>query len=79
MTTDACALAAKQQWGSQGVWIPEITFFNGPEKLPDDIAAELQDLMLARKPYDAHSAKFQWWAETKNRHNARWNFLGDGQ
>ena len=24
------------------MWIPEITFFNGPEKLPDDIAAELQ-------------------------------------
>jgi hypothetical protein len=75
---DACALAAKQQWGSAGVWIPEINFFNGPEKLPDDIAAELQDLVLARKPYDEHSAKFQWWAETKNRHNSRWNFLNDG-
>ncbi len=75
---DACALAARQQWGSQGIWIPEITFFNGPEKLPDDIAAELQELMLAKKPYEERSAKFQWWAETKNRHNARWNFLGDG-
>jgi hypothetical protein len=75
---EACELAAKQQWGSAGVWIPEITSFNGPEKLPDDIAAELQDLMLARKPWDQHSAKFQWWAETKNRHNARWNFLADG-
>ena len=31
-----------------------------------------------RKPYAERSAKFQWWAETKNRHNARWNFLGDG-
>jgi hypothetical protein len=75
---DACALAARQQWGAQGVWIPEITFFNGPEKLPDDIAAELQDLMLLRKPFDRRSARFQWWAETKNRHNARWNFQGDG-
>jgi Domain of unknown function (DUF5703) len=75
---DACALAARQQWGSRGIWIPEITFFNGPEKLPDDIAAELQDLMLVKKPYEEHSAKFQWWAETKNRHNARWNFEGDG-
>jgi hypothetical protein len=75
---DACALAAKQQWGSAGVWIPEITFFNGPEKLPDDIAAELQDLMLCRKPYEQRSAKFQWWIETKNRHNARYNFQGDG-
>lgn len=76
--SNACALAAKQQWGSQGIWIPETTFFNGPEKLPDDIAAELQDLMLVRKPFSGHSPKFQWFAETKNRHNSRWNFLGDG-
>jgi hypothetical protein len=76
---DACALAARQQWGSQGIWIPEITYFNGPEKLPDDIAAELQDLMLARKPYEDRSARFQWWAETKNRHNSRWNFQADGK
>ena len=75
---DACALAARQQWGSQGIWIPEITFFNGPEKLPDDIAAELQDLMLVRKPYSERSTNFQFWAETKNRHNARWNFEADG-
>ena len=75
---DACKLAARQQWGSQGIWIPETTFFNGPETLPDDIAAELQDLMLVRKPYEDRSARFQWWAETKNRHNSRWNFLADG-
>jgi Domain of unknown function (DUF5703) len=75
---DACALAAKQQWGSQGIYIPEITFFNGPEKLPDDIASELQDLFLVRKQYEDRSPRFQWWAETKNRHNSRWNFLGDG-
>jgi hypothetical protein len=75
---DACALAAKQQWGSQGIWIPETTFFSGPEKLPDDIAAELQDLMLVRKPFAERSEKFWQFAEVKNRHNSRWNFLGDG-
>jgi Domain of unknown function (DUF5703) len=75
---DSCAVAARQQWGSQGIWIPEITFFNGLEKLPDDIAAELQDLMLVRKPYSQRSPKFQWFIETKNRHHARWNFLADG-
>ena len=72
------ATAARQQWGSKGIWIPEITYFDGTETLPDDIAAELQDLMLCRKPYSEHSAKFQWFIETKNRHHARWNFLGDG-
>src|SRR5690348_3475009 len=49
------AIAARQQWGSQGIWIPEITYFNGLETLPDDIAAELQDLMLVRKPYSERS------------------------
>ncbi len=76
---EACALAAQQQWGSKGIWIPETTFFNGPEKLPDDIAAELRDLYLVRKPFEERSARFQWWAERKNRHNSRWNFQGDGK
>ena len=75
---DACALAARQQWGSQGLWIPETTFFNGPEKLPEDIAAELQNLMLVRKPFSERTSKFLWYAEVKNRHNSRWNFLADG-
>ena len=75
---DSCAIAARQQWGSQGIWIPEITFFDGPEKLPDDIAAELQDLMLVRKPYEQRSQRFIDYAEVHNRHHARWNFLTDG-
>ena len=75
---DAAAVAARQQWGSRGIWIPETTFFNGPEKLPDDIARELQDLMLVRKPWDQRSQRFDWYANTKNRHNSRWNFRNDG-
>ncbi len=74
----AAALAARQQWGSQGIWIPETTFFNGPERLPDDIAAELRDLMLVRKPFDQRSSRFDWYSNNKNRHNSRWNFRGDG-
>ncbi len=76
---DAAALAARQQWGSQGIWIPETTFFNGPEGLPEDIARELQDLMLVRKPWDSRSQRFDRYAYTKNRHNSRWNFRGDGE
>ena len=75
---EAAALSARQQWGSQGIWIPETTFFNGPERLPDDIAAELQDLMLVRKPFEQRSARFDWYANNKNRHNSRWNFRADG-
>ena len=76
---DAAALAARQQWGSQGIWIPETEFFNGPEKLPDDIAKELQELMLVQKPFDQRSQRFDWYSENKNRHNSRWNFKGDGK
>jgi hypothetical protein len=76
---EPCALAARQQWGSQGIWIPETVFFDGPEKLPDDIAAELRDLCLARKPWEEASEEFRWFAETKNRHNSRWNFQADGK
>jgi hypothetical protein len=75
---EACATAARQQWGSEGIWIPEITAFTGPEKLPDDIARELQDLMLARKPFEQRSQKFDWYAQNKNRHTSRWNYRNDG-
>lgn len=76
---DACATAARQQWGSKGIWIPETVFFNGPEVLPDDIAAELQELDLVYKPFKDRSAKFQWFAETKMRHDSRWNFEAEGK
>jgi hypothetical protein len=76
---DACASAAVQQWGSKGIWIPEISWFNGPERLPDDIAAELQDLYLVRKPFEERSARLQRYVETKTRHASRWNFLNDGK
>lgn len=75
----AAALAARQQWGSQGIWIPETEFFNGPEKLPDDIAKELQEFVLVQKPFDQRSQRFSWYSENKNRHNSRWNFKGDGK
>ena len=76
---EAAARAAREQWGTQGIWIPETTFFNGPEPLPDDIATELQDLVLVRKPWEQRSPKFDWFANNKNRHNSRWNFRADGE
>ncbi len=75
---DACARAAQQQWGSQGIWVPEICWFNGPEPLPENLIQEFQDLFLVRKPYEARSKEFQWYVETKNRHASRWNFQADG-
>jgi hypothetical protein len=75
---DACALAAQQQWGSRGIFIPETVFFDGPENLPDDIAAEMRELYLGRKPWEQRSAAFVALAETKPPHNSRWNWKDKG-
>ena len=72
---DSYATAAKQQWGSKGIWIPETGWFNGLEVLPDDIAAEMRDLYLVRKPWDQYSKTFMDFAEQRNDLNSRWNFL----
>ena len=53
---DAAATAARQQWGSQGIYIPETVWLDGLAKLPDDIAAEMRDLYLLRKPWSQRSA-----------------------
>ena len=74
----ACRAAARQQWGSQGAHIPETTWFDGPEPLPDDVAAEMRDLYLLRKPWEQRSARFRQAAETKHPHNSRWNWKGPG-
>jgi hypothetical protein len=71
---DTYARAARQQWGSQGIWIPETTWFNGLEDLPDGIAAEMRDLYLARKPWSERSKEFDDYARSKNGLNSRWNY-----
>jgi hypothetical protein len=76
---NAAALAAKQQWGSQGIFIPETVFFDGLETLPDDIAAEMRDLYLMRKPWAERSQRFREHAESKVPHNSRWNWKDKGK
>ena len=71
---DTYARAARQQWGSQGIWIPETTWFNGLEDLPANIAAEMRDLYLARKPWSERSKEFDAYALNKNGLNSRWNY-----
>jgi len=78
MHLDSYALAARQQWGSQGLWFPETTFFDGLEEMPEDIAAEMRDLYLLRKPWDERTERFRRYAETKPKHNPRWNWATVG-
>jgi hypothetical protein len=74
---DSCARAARQQWGSEGIFIPETVWFDGLEELPEDIAAEMRDLYLVRKPWEERSEKFRRFAETKSRFSSRWNWMGN--
>ncbi len=76
---EASALAARQQWGSEGIFIPETVCFDGLEKLPDNIAAEMRELYLMSKPWDQRSESFRYYAEPKMPHNSRWNWKDKGE
>ncbi|MGN6370335.1 MAG: glycosyl hydrolase family 95 catalytic domain-containing protein [Phycisphaerae bacterium] len=71
--------AAREQWGSQGAFIPETGAFNGLAPLPDDIAAEMRDLYLMRKPWSQRSQKFMDYATARMGYSSRWNFIGNGE
>lgn len=76
---EASEVAARQQWGSQGIFIPETSYFNGLARLPEDIAQEMRELYLLRKPWDERSAKFKEFASTKHPHSSRWNWNESGK
>ncbi|HTP87278.1 MAG TPA: hypothetical protein VMJ34_10020 [Bryobacteraceae bacterium] len=76
---EASATAARQQWDSQGIYIAETSYFNGLEKLPDDIASEMQDLYLLRKAWEERSERFKEFASTKHPHSSRWNWIQSGE
>jgi hypothetical protein len=71
---DSYAEAASKQWGSKGVWLPETTWFDGLEKLPDDVIDEMRELFLLRKSWDERSQTFQRYGRAKQMCNSRWNF-----
>jgi len=71
---DSCALAARQQWGSQGLYYPITHHFDGMGELPEDIAAEMRELYLLRKPWQQRSRRFLAYAEDRNSFEARWNW-----
>jgi hypothetical protein len=75
---DAASVAAAQQWGSRGIFIPETVWFDGLAKLPDDIAEEMRDLYLLRTPWARRSARFVEFAKTRHPHSSRWNWWGGG-
>jgi hypothetical protein len=76
---ESCALAARQQWDSAGIFIPETVAFDGLAPLPGTIASEMRDLYLLRKPWEARSGEFLEYARTKLAFSSRWNWIGEGK
>jgi hypothetical protein len=73
------ATAARQQWGSRGIYIPETAWFDGLAVLPDDVAAEMRELYLLRKPWSDRSERFRAFARTQSPFSSRWNWIGTGR
>jgi len=71
--------AARQYWGSQGIFVPETIWFDGIKKLPDDIAAEMPDLYLRKKPWDQRSRRFSEYAAGQHPHCPAWNWMAAGR
>jgi hypothetical protein len=75
---EACQTAARQEWGSQGIYIPETAYFDGLERLPDAIADEMRELYLERKPWAERSPAFKDYATTKHPYSPPWNWMAVG-
>ena len=71
--------AARQRWGTEGVFVPETMWFDGLKKLPDDIATEIRELYLGRKPWDQRSERFQEYAAGQHPHSPAWNWMAAGR
>jgi len=76
---ESWATAARQQWGSRGIYIPETVWFDGLSVLPDEVAAEMRDLYLLRKPWGDRSDRFREFARTQSPFSSRWNWIGGGR
>lgn len=71
----ACENAAIQQWGTQGIWIPETTWFNGPEEIPEELREEFVQLYTCQKRWADRSDGFKKFAEGRNAFDARYSYI----
>jgi hypothetical protein len=68
-------IAARQQWASKGIFLPETTSFDGLEKLPENIASELQQFLLGNKTLDQTTEEFREFTSARNGYDSRYNWL----
>ncbi len=71
---EACVTAARQEFDTEGMYIPEVTWFNGPQVLPEEIAEEMRELYLFRKPWEEKSERFADFVDRKAPHESRYNY-----
>lgn len=70
---ESSVVAARQQWGSKGIFIPETVGFSGLPELPEEIADKMRALLLVEKSWDDRSEQFKNYAYTKMPFLSRWN------
>jgi hypothetical protein len=76
---EACKTAASQMWGSQGIFIPETVWFDGPEEIPEDLVEEVQAIYLGQKSWVTRSPAFNEFAETRHPLVSLWNWKAVGK
>lgn len=64
---DNAEVAARQRWGSKGIFIPETVAFNGPETLPEEFAKMVRSILLGQLPYEKMPKDFRKLGISKNR------------
>ena len=62
--------AARQDWNSKGIFIPETGTFDGPEELPEDIAEEIRKVFIDEK---LPSEKLKAYMQKRNQFESRWS------
>ncbi|MCR2050090.1 DUF5703 domain-containing protein [Acetatifactor muris] len=72
---NACEKAAVQQWGTKGLWIPETTWFNGPEEIPAELQEEFIALYTCKRKWEERSEAFKKFAEGRNSFDTRYSYI----
>ncbi len=63
--------AARQDWDSEGIFIPETCTFNGPAELPEEIAAEIRRVFIDRQ---SPSEYLRAICDRRQAHESRWSW-----
>ncbi len=73
-SADSYRAAARQQWGTKGMFIPETCWFSGPCEIPEGLQEEVRALYTLQKPWEERSDEFMRFAAGRNTFECRWNW-----